>query len=68
MLKLLAVIAVVTISTGCTLLQKKVVPLAQEAVTKYCAVPAEERALVRQQVNAAIAPNSIVVTCATPTP
>lgn len=51
---------------GCALTQEKVVPLAQKTVRQYCAIPEAERLLIRQQVNAGIAPNSIVVTCAAP--
>lgn len=53
---------------GCTNLQAKLVPLAQSTVSKYCAIPVEQRVLIRAQVNAAIAPDKIVVTCANDPP
>lgn len=53
---------------GCAITQEKVVPLAQKTVRQYCAIPEAERLLIRQQVNASIAPDSIVVTCAPSSP
>lgn len=49
---------------ACAFVQKNIVPVAQDLTKQYCAVPESERLLIRQQVNQAIAPNSIVVTCA----
>jgi hypothetical protein len=49
---------------GCTFTQQQVVPLAQKTVRQYCAIPEADRLLIRQQVNAAITPDAIVVTCA----
>jgi hypothetical protein len=48
---------------GCTLTQEHVVSLAQKVVKQYCDVPEAERLLIRGQVNQAIAPASILVTC-----
>lgn len=54
--------------TSCASVQAKLVPLAQSTVSKYCAIPVEQRVLIRAQVNAAIAPDKIVVTCANDPP
>lgn len=59
-------LAMLTTFTACTFTQQNVVPLAQKVVKQYCAVPEAERLLIRGQVNQAIAPDSIVVTCTPP--
>lgn len=49
--------------TGCAAFNKEVAPRVAQAVNTYCIEPQESRALIRQQVNALIAPNQIKVTC-----
>lgn len=48
---------------GCSTVTGAITPTAQKFVTRYCAEPADERALVRAQINAAIAPATIALTC-----
>lgn len=49
--------------TGCSTLSGEVAPRVAKAVQVYCIETPESRALIRSQVNAMIAPNTIRVTC-----
>lgn len=49
---------------GCTELTTRVGPQVAKAINRYCQEPADARATLRGQVNAAIAPNQVRVTCA----
>lgn len=60
--------AVLIILSGCGLIAPRVGPEMAKAVNRYCAsVAPAERALLREQVNAQIAPNSVMVECASDT-
>lgn len=60
-------IVALTFMGGCSVLAPHVGPALTKAVTRYCAEPQAERLLLRQQVNASIAPNSAQVNCAVDT-
>jgi hypothetical protein len=60
---LIASAAIVLCLTGCAAFNKEVAPRVAQAVNAYCLEPQESRALIRQQVNGLIAPNTIRVTC-----
>ena len=61
-------ILVALMLTGCNVFQAKVGPRIAEGVKRYCAEPVEARLLLRSEVNALTAPNSIRVECAADTP
>jgi hypothetical protein len=49
--------------SGCSLIAPKIGPQVAKGVNRYCAEPYAERLVIRQTVNAEIAPNKITVTC-----
>lgn len=55
----LIVLVVAVVLQGCTVVQS-----AQWAVSRYCALPSEARAVNREAVALALAPNRLAVECA----
>jgi hypothetical protein len=49
--------------TGCSILNQEVAPRVAKAVAVYCLETPEARTLIRAQVNAMTAPNTVRVTC-----
>lgn len=62
---LLAAFLVVAVS-ACELFTTKIAPAVSKAVIEYCKTPAEVREAIRAEVNAAIKPNTVEVTCVSP--
>lgn len=48
---------------GCATVESKVAPRVAQAVSTYCTQPQDQRIIIRGQLNAMAAPNSIKVTC-----
>jgi hypothetical protein len=61
---LIASAALVLCLTGCAAFNKEVAPRVAKAVNVYCLEPQASRQLIRSQVNAMVAPNTIRVDCA----
>lgn len=59
----LIVVGVASYLAACATLNAEVAPRVAQAVKAYCTEPQDERALIRAQVNQAIAPATIRVTC-----
>lgn len=53
---------------GCSLIAPHVGPELAKGINRYCEQPFAERQLVRDSINAQIAPHSVRVTCATDPP
>jgi hypothetical protein len=53
--------------TGCTTLESRVGPKLSKAISDYCMQPQANRALLRQEVNGLIKPNSAQINCAADT-
>jgi hypothetical protein len=56
------IILTTVILTGCSTMDTAKLA-ASHAVTKYCSIPAGARSLAREELDKAIEPNSIKVTC-----
>lgn len=64
-MKSILIMSAVLALSGCSLIFPKAAPQLSKAVNKYCAtLSAEERKLLRDQVNEAITPNQACVYCA----
>jgi uncharacterized protein YceK len=61
---ILLLLAILLIFSGCTLLQTQVGPTAKKLTDYYCAQPLEARLMARAEVAKAIAPATLVLTCA----
>jgi len=53
-----------TVMAGCAAFNTNVAPKIADGVKHYCVEPQANRALIRAEVNAMIAPNTIKVECA----
>lgn len=56
-------LTIVGLLWGCAQLQTKVGPEAAKAINTYCLQPQAARLVLREQVNALIAPNEVKITC-----
>lgn len=64
-MKLFVIILALLSLGGCSVIGPKAGPQLAKAVNKYCmTLSFQERQLLREQVNAAIAPNHAQITCA----
>lgn len=61
---MIALAICLAVMNGCTLLQTAVGPTAKKLTDQYCSQPQDARLLLRAQVDAAITPNKIAVSCA----
>ena len=60
----LALVVAMILLPGCSLFQQKIGPRIATGIKQYCIEPVEVRMLLRAEVNALIAPNSVRVECA----
>ena len=60
----LRLLLTVSLLTGCAAFNKNVAPKIADGVKHYCVEPQATRAVIRAEVNAMIAPNTIKVECA----
>lgn len=62
-MKFVILILTMVAFSGCSLIAPKVGPKVAKAVNRYCEESYQTRLLMRTEVNAMIAPNTVKVTC-----
>jgi uncharacterized protein YceK len=67
-MKTLALLLTILFINACTTVTKQIAPTAKVVTDYYCAQPQEARLLLRQEINAAILPNTLVLTCKVDSP